>query len=183
VICDAATPDACPPFNGGEACVNDKTDPQFCGSCTKQCTGGHVCQNGACVAACPPGLTSCSSKCVNVTSDGENCDTCGNACPSTLSGNSYCQSGACTTACAPGFIACAVGTLGGAPYTCANLQKDWANCGGCGKACAANQVCDAGACVPYLPASACWECGDGNSMPLCCSLDGQTICTNAAVCP
>jgi hypothetical protein len=118
--------------------------------------------------------------------DGNNCGSCGNGCPTLTNGNSYCQNGGCKTACDNGFMACAVGSFLGqpaAPYACVNLQKDPAHCGSCGNACPQSQVCDAGHCVPYILASACWECGNGNSMPLCCSLSGQTICTNASACP
>jgi hypothetical protein len=90
-----------------------------------------------------------------------------------------CQDSTCATSCNAGFTACALSTT----YACANLQTDPAHCGACGTACTSSQVCDAGQCVPYLPASGCWECGNGNALPLCCPLDGQTICTNAAACP
>jgi hypothetical protein len=184
VTCDAATPTACNPIAGGKACVATKTDPQFCGNCTTQCPGGTTCSNGACVTACAPGLSPCGSSCVNLQTDPYNCSTCSNACPALLGGaNNKCDLGGCKAACDAGLTACTVsaGLTSGA--ACVDLQKDPTHCGACGTACTAGQICAAGACKPYVLASGCWECGNGNSLPLCCPLAGQTVCTNAAVCP
>jgi hypothetical protein len=38
-------------------------------------------------------------------------------------------------------------------------------------------------CKAFVHASGCWECGNGNSMPLCCQLAGKTICTSGSTCP
>jgi hypothetical protein len=50
-----------------------------------------------------------------------------------------CSSGACSVSCAQGQTNCAGG--------CINTPSDHANCGACGHACRADQVCTTGACV------------------------------------
>jgi len=67
--------------------------------------------------------------------------------------------------CAEGLAAC-----GG---SCVDVQTDAANCGGCGNACAAGQVCTAGACR----ATGC-EAGYSN-----CDGDPSNGCETAGVCP
>jgi hypothetical protein len=183
VTCNASTSLECAPSKGGKACLSATSDPQFCGNCTTQCAGGTDCVNGACAAACQPGETLCNGTCTNLQSDPYNCNACGNSCPGLLNSDKSCQAGGCVTACSGGLTACTVTSGLSSGSACVNLQKDPTHCGACGTACGNNQVCDAGKCVPYILASACWECGDGNSMPLCCPLNGRTICTSAAACP
>jgi hypothetical protein len=181
VACDAATPTACA-VSGGKACVDEKTDAQYCGNCNTHCAAGKKCTNGVCTgSACAPGLTTCNNACVNTQSDPTNCGACGNGCPAVLNANNKCQSGACKASCDAGFKACPVNL--NLQFRCVDTQKDEANCGDCGILCGADQVCANGSCKPFIYASACWECGNGNAFPLCCPLGGQTICTNAAVCP
>ena len=166
--CGEATPDECAGLDGGSVCVDTKTDPQFCGGCASRCTGGETCADGGCAPACAPGLMSCNGACANLESDPGNCGKCGTTCLlATLDG--YCQSGACKSACASGYTACA-GTLNDA---CVNLQTDPTHCGVCGTACTANEVCLAGACKAYVPASGCWEC---SSESCCATIAGQTVC-------
>jgi hypothetical protein len=182
VTCDSATPTVCPSAKGGHACVDLQTDPQSCGACAVHCGGAQTCVGGSCKSACAPGLTACSSGCVNLEDDPNNCASCGNACPSLLNSNNHCSLGGCKMACDAGLTTCTVNALTGLT-ACVNLQKDATHCGSCSNACAADHVCVAGACQPYIAASACWECGDGNPMATCCQLGGQSICTSAASCP
>lgn len=182
VACAGAAPDTCPPINGGEACVNLKTDPQFCGDCDTHCPGGKTCVNGACVTACAPGETMCGSTCTNTQCDPNNCGACNNVCPTLFNGNHSCQLGGCKQACDSGFSVCTVNSLNGLT-ACVNLQTDETHCGDCDTKCGNDQVCVAGVCKAHIQASGCWECGNGNSFPLCCSLAGKTICTLGAACP
>ena len=84
----------CPPGLAlcGNACVNLTTDPKNCGACGNLCSvlgaaKGQVgtCAYGYCVQECRQGWGDCngdpSDGCeVNLSSDQNNCGTCGNAC-------------------------------------------------------------------------------------------------------
>jgi hypothetical protein len=175
VTCDTTAPLDCA-VTGGHACVNPQTDPQYCNTCSTHCPGGQTCKGGACVAACGPGLTSCNGACVNLKSDPNHCNACGTICsPLQMA----CSAGACAVfTCGAGLTSCAVGSL----TACANLMTDPTHCGTCATACAANQVCVAGVCKPYIFASAGWECGNGNALPVFCPSTGICVGTGVA-CP
>jgi len=73
----------------------------------------------------------------------------------------YCDGDSRACRCAPGEVAC--------PDGCADLAADAASCGACGKHCAADEVCHAGACrspnprpVPYISSSNAWIVGGAN---------------------
>jgi hypothetical protein len=119
---------------------------------------------------------------VNLASDPNHCGICINACPPLL-GNGHCQSGACKQVCDAGFTECVVSSGPSSLTACVDLQKDPTHCGNCQTACSPSEACVAGQCKPFLQASGCWECGNGNAMPLCCPLAGKTICVSGAVCP
>ena len=57
----------------------DKCTSTYCSNCIS-CTGGMVCQDGACV--CPPSLTNCDGTCTDTQSDPNNCGDCGVVCSS-----------------------------------------------------------------------------------------------------
>lgn len=159
---------------GGEACVDTKTDSRHCGACGVACAPGTKCVNSGCVAACGPGLTSCGGQCVNLQTAHQHCGTCATKCTTALGGLPACSKGSCQSACAAGLTACAAGILG--EKSCANLQVDPKNCGACDNECASGQLCVMGQCEGFLYAAACWECGNGNAFPQCCTSGGQTIC-------
>jgi hypothetical protein len=66
---------------------------------------------------------------------------------------------------------------------CTNKKTDPANCGACGNACDAGEVCVAGLCWRTCPeASGCFGaklCDGGN---LCVAVDGVAVCTVSATC-
>jgi hypothetical protein len=67
---------------------------------------------------------------------------------------------------------------------CVDTNTDTANCGGCGKACAAGKLCTAGACKDNCPSgqTACnGKCVDTSSDPANCGMCG-TACTTDQVC-
>jgi hypothetical protein len=166
------------PVTFGTACVDPKTDPQFCNDCSTHCPGGKTCQNGACTATCGPHLSPCGSACVDLQSDPNHCGTCTTVC-NTVSPN--CSAGACalvTSGCASGLTACSVGSL----TACVDLMKDPTHCGTCGKACNADQVCSGGTCTPYIFASAGWECANQTDLTVYCQSSGICVGTGLA-CP
>jgi hypothetical protein len=87
--------------------------------------------------ACRDGQTSCSGKCVDLTSDSSNCGTCGTACQP----SQFCQRGTCAIADA--------GCTTGSPCngTCVDFTADPANCGSCGTACPSGQECVRSQCI------------------------------------
>lgn len=81
--------------------------------------------------------------------DPANCGRCGNACPARPNAGVDCAAGACDIVCREGFRNCD----GNAENGCeVDINGDRANCGACGRACAAGQRCDydgrRGRCVP-----------------------------------
>ena len=94
------------------------------------------------------GQQSCGGQCKSVTTDQQNCGSCGNACAAGLS----CQNGQCL--CSAGLLSC-----GG---MC--LSPSAANCGGCGTMCAAGQVCSGNSCkMGCDPGET--QCSDGACVP------------------
>ncbi|MEZ4222246.1 MAG: hypothetical protein R3B13_15020 [Polyangiaceae bacterium] len=106
--------------------------------------GSHTGGTGGEAWPCGPTQKQCASECVNVDDPTTGCsDTSCGACivPNAVA--------ACAPACAVG--SCSTGYAdcdGSAGNGCEiNVNTDPNNCGGCGTACAANQVCSDGKCV------------------------------------
>jgi hypothetical protein len=97
------------------------------GGCPAACTGGQVCENGACV--CPIYESFCGGVCIPTSSDPNNCGGCGTTC----TGGAACSGGVCSSTCMPGLTAC-----NGA---CVDLGSDDDDCGACGNKCPAGQGC------------------------------------------
>ena len=141
-------------------------------------TVGGTTQNGLTAGFCSTaGKTWCDTSvpgsCDDLTSDVDNCGSCGDACQAPDHGVPLCNSSQCDYACplpyakcyggfcvncAPphGYSSCANDTCvwdGCDPgYTqcgsqCVDLSGDGTNCGTCGHACQANSTCSGGACV------------------------------------
>ncbi|MEZ4405020.1 MAG: hypothetical protein R3A52_00820 [Polyangiales bacterium] len=112
---------------------------------------------------CSPGVTECASGTDVRTCNAQGTGYTTSRCPDGANGAGICSGGGCDLACRAPFVDC---NGGGADGCEANLQTDAANCGACGRRCAAGQSCAAGACV-------CAGAG-------CCA-SGQTSCGGACV--
>jgi Stigma-specific protein, Stig1 len=91
-------------------CVDLRSDFHNCGSCLKTCNPGEICCDGNCTPQnhgscgcpakpCAEGLDCCGSECVDITSNAENCGSCGDGC---LSGQPCCGGTCCSGHCCGG---------------------------------------------------------------------------------
>jgi hypothetical protein len=193
--CGGSNSGACQP---GQVCCGSCTDTQSdennCGACghhcksSEQCVGGGCsCDGGrACIGneTCCPGSPSLSSHCYDLSSDPNNCGSCGKACLS----NQACMNGRCmNTACDP---ACTVNgnqcdangtcTCNGGPrcdpaqglYCCPTagcVRLDTPqHCGTCANVCGAFDYCCGGSCTPPSTQN-CTGCG--------------MLCLSCCICP
>ena len=188
----------------GRNCVDLQTDEVNCGACGFGCTGGLPCNNGSCECGpgepgcsgvgdpnacgpdgvrcapdqlcydascvCRPGLIEVGGACVDLRSDPQNCGAAGTACPEVCS-RRVCR-GSCPTA---------------SSRDCANAcvpDDDPRHCGGCNRACAANEVCVDGDCRGYQRAPCamcpCTECRDFGT---CCRFFEGAACVEGDECP
>ena len=119
------------------------------------------------MVVCGGGLTACGETCVDTDTDADNCGGCGRPCtlPNALA---QCTGGACAiTACTQGYADCDANPANGCEV---HVADDAANCGGCGHACAANEVCVEGACQAAACVQPLQTCTAGGAS--CC--DGRT---------
>jgi hypothetical protein len=137
-------------------------DVNNCGMCGKVCNAGNGtpwCNAGKCgVNSCPAGFGDCngdpSDGCeVNLTSDPNNCKTCGSLCV-VANGAAKCSASTCQIAsCDANHADCSGGYADGCET---NITSDVGNCGGCGTSCAVvnatpqcqNKVCKVKTCTP-----------------------------------
>jgi hypothetical protein len=163
-VCIAGVCDCPPSANVMECtgpnagCADLSKSELNCGTCGNGCAGGQGGVFEACIAS------SC------VACGGENEPCCDNAGLALISGCApglTCEGGAgavgskCT--CAAGSSKCG--------DACVDLANDEQNCGECGMACGANEVCTADGCQ-----------GCGGLGELCCTPFGLPFCTGGRVC-
>jgi hypothetical protein len=134
-------------------------------------------------STCPGAKTMCSTGCVDVKVDVNNCGGCGRSCTNTQ----VCNNGNCD--CRPGFTSCGVADGGtGNPNVCVDLQHDPKHCGSCTNGCPGDKpVCQPGMTTVCM--ASCQSgtlCGDGcyesfDNTQLHCGAC-NTPCSNAQVC-
>jgi hypothetical protein len=123
------------------------------------------CATGQAPVTCPmSNQTPCTSGCVALSTDTDNCGACGTACPL----GQACVAGACTLDCPNGNLKC---VKDGGAGVCVNSKTDNQNCGGCGSVCKAGEICYGGGCSG--------TCGDAKSGETVCNADaGSPYCAN-----
>lgn len=190
--CDAYSADC--NHKSSDGCeVSTGDDPKNCGGCGLACKEGELCWKGAC--GCPPGFTRCGDECKNLGSDNDSCGVCDKKCDAPKNGDDpewkcgpfvqptntawACEGGGCKLACKEHFGDCNADLC--ADGCEMDLKNDPANCGACGRACAANQQCVEGQCLCPAGTTRCGNrCVDVNVDPDNCGGCGN-ICPGAGV--
>ena len=139
---------------GSPYCATFASDNANCGGCGVACAAGEMCSNGSCQTTCGSSQTICNASgdagapyCATLASDEANCGACGTSC---RAGES-CSDGQCNVTCGATESLCSAdggasnGIDGGAAF-CADFATENDNCGGCGIACGAGQMCSNGVC-------------------------------------
>jgi hypothetical protein len=153
----------------GGACVDIQNDTSNCGRCGNRCdsAASELCISGSCISStCEGDLVWCGTGCVDVATSALHCSECSRPC------DGECVDGTCT-----GDI-CGVGDLVCPGVGCVN-PRSRSHCGGCGNACAADEVCADGRCEPDVcGGTGEVDCGDG-CVDLQASADHCGSCGNA----
>jgi|GEM_PF-3140795 len=119
-------------------------------------------------SSCEDGLTNCGGFCVNLSSNHENCGSCGNACPEIQ----VCNNGECKYECPPGKVACS--------GVCTDVKTDILNCGNCAVKCSAGlhakPECVNGTCQVVCDSGWSDLNGDGSCETNCVPSSESEIC-------
>lgn len=135
------------PLLCGAECVDPLTSENHCGACNQKCpavmNATTACNAGVCTFTCKAQFNACNGKCVTKTDPTACGPTCA-VCPPAPNATPQCKEDVCTFTCAAGFADCNMLPGDGCE---SKLADDPANCGVCGRVCAAGTTCKAGACV------------------------------------
>jgi hypothetical protein len=135
----------------------------YCNGCMSPCSGQRILDPAQCTCVCPtepcgPGRTrnpvTCACDCVPIPCPSgklQSLTTCGCECPQTGCPGRIQDPSTCACVCKDDLTDC-----GG---TCVDTTTDRANCGGCGKACLANEDCCASMCTRIDLPENCGGCG------------------------
>ncbi len=120
-------------------CSDLPNDAQNCNRCGNICSSGHCAQGGCCAAD----SIVCGGECVFYKNSTEHCGGCDVACTPPH----FCRFGQCSYCPTDeGYGICPDPVYPG-QYTCAFIESDWTNCGGCGNVCDSHQ-CGESICCP-----------------------------------
>lgn len=137
----------CLPRRCRENRVQDPTSCE-CVCAPTTCPPPKMLDPDTCACLCPDGQTDCEGTCLSLTHR-DNCGACGKTCGADEDCcDSSCQRidvkarcGSCDTPCNGVNVDCCAGPAPDSPVVCALLDRDGANCGACGHACAPGQCC------------------------------------------
>jgi hypothetical protein len=202
--CDASR---CQHMENGQ-CVGCDTTCETCenGTCVSKCGAGLTCCVGQCLNCChafcdrPTGLctgnppqecsdaqTCCDTGCADLTTDRDNCGTCGHQCQLDIE---TCLGGQCRqlcdgNVCQPGQLCCP----GASGFkVCVDPQTDSDNCYRCGNVCPAGYHCEGGTCARCTEDAQCptghccgGQCVDTQNDPNDCGSCGN-VCPSGESC-
>lgn len=166
-------------------CVALEANADHCGACGNTCGASESCTDGVCacgVDVCGESALCCDAggtpMCTRPEVDENNCGACGYAC----SDGERCSSGLCLCESALGEQGqCQDGEACCSSSGCVDFRTDPLNCGGCGLACGAGELCADGvcACGDTTGAAGATACGDGSS---CCGTTPSCVAADDPLC-
>jgi hypothetical protein len=139
--------------DGCETALNTNSNCAFCGDTCDLANSNSTCVSGVCqLQACNTGWANCDTIAANgcetnTQTDGGNCGSCGNICPSGPHSTAVCQNGGCVLNCDPGWADCDNNPNNGCEI---HTDVDNGHCGSCTTPCTiANgaPACAAGLCT------------------------------------
>ena len=158
-------------------CIDPRSDVRNCGGCDQACAPmPHAiaqCTNSKCTYLCESGYKNCGTDeapvCIDVTSDTENCGSCGTSCFTTLPGvsSAVCENSQCRViSCQENFADCNKDPFDGCE---ANLKASVSACGTCQTQCEGDDpVCQEGVCCNRMcEDKTCGSDGCGGTCGIC----------------
>jgi len=145
--------------NGCEIAMSSfPNDPAHCGGCNLACPMGAnavaQCSASMCSLVCNPGYADCNINAVDgcevsLTSDPDNCGSCGLSCPFRPASTRTCVASACSYTCNGTFVDCNGLPADGCEVQGNTFPSNSSHCGGCNLACTlpnALGVCSSSTC-------------------------------------